>query len=744
MVSLESYTNLLKIANLILDLFRTSRDDPTISLTSSYLDLSPLYGSNQEEQNAVRTFRSGKLKLDCFSDKRLLGFPPGVGVLLIMFNRFHNYIAENLATVNESGRFSKPDESNTAAYAKYDDDLFQTARLVNCGLYMNIILKDYIRTILNLNRTDSTWFLDPRSDVRSSALSGALPLATGNQVSAEFNLLYRWHACISERDDKWTQDMYRKLFPTAEPDKVNLSQFLRGLGAWESTLSAEPQEWPFANLQREADGSLSDDDLVKIFKESVEDCAGAFGAAHVPLVLKSVEVLSIRQARSWNLATLNEFRKFFNLTPHKTFEDINSDPYISDQLKHLYDHPDYVELYPGLMIEDAKEAKTPGSGLCTNYTISRGILSDAVALVRGDRFATDEWTPKNVTSWAFAEVSPDTSVDQGHVLYKLVFRAFPNHFKQNSIYAHFPLVIPSENKKIFSGLGTSGDYSWDEPIRVNQPQFISSHAACKAILRDQQSFKVTWGDAIEFLMHNHNQLFGQDFMLSGDRSPNAASRKMMGQALYRPKWESEVKKFYEEITVKLLREHSYKLAGVNQVDIVRDVANFAQVHFAANLFSLPLKTESNPRGIYAESELYMVMAVVFTCIFYDADIGKSFALRQAARRVTQQLGELVMTNVQLVRKAGFLNNLADRFHRHDILSEYGTHMIQRLLAAGVPADQIVWTHLLPTAGGMVANQAQLFSQCLDYYLSDAGSVHLPEINRLAKLNTAAADEMLLR
>lgn len=76
------------------DLFRTNRQDWNISDTSSYLDLSPLYGHNQEMQNTVRTFKDGKLKPDCFAEKRLLAFPPGVSVFLIMFNRFHNHVAE--------------------------------------------------------------------------------------------------------------------------------------------------------------------------------------------------------------------------------------------------------------------------------------------------------------------------------------------------------------------------------------------------------------------------------------------------------------------------------------------------------------------------------------------------------------------------------------------------------------------------------------------------------------------------
>lgn len=85
---------------------------------------------------------------------------------------------------------------------------------------------------------------------------------------------------------------------------------------------------------------------------------------------------------------MNEFRKFFNLKPYESFEDINSDPYVADQLRHLYEHPDYVELYPGIVAEEAKEPMVPGVGIAPTYTISRAVLSDAVGLVRGDRFYT--------------------------------------------------------------------------------------------------------------------------------------------------------------------------------------------------------------------------------------------------------------------------------------------------------------------------------------------------------------------
>ncbi|KAL4919990.1 heme peroxidase [Aspergillus aurantiobrunneus] len=736
---------LFYLASIIIhDLFQTDPNDDSVSLTSSYLDLSPLYGNNQDEQNFVRTFKDGKLKPDCFSTKRVLGFPPGVGVLLIMFNRFHNYVVDQLASINEGGRFTKPDEFNVKEYSRYDSNLFQTGRLVTCGLYANIILKDYVRTILNINRTDSTWSLDPRMEMKDGLLGEAAAMATGNQVSAEFNVVYRWHACISKRDEKWTEEFHREIMSGTDPSTLSLRDFVAGLGRWQAALPQEPLERPFSGLQRKPDGKFDDDDLVDLFEKSVEDCAGSFDAAHVPAIFKSIEALGILQARRWNLGTLNEFRQYFNLAPHKTFEDINSDPYIADQLRRLYDHPDLVEIYPGVIVEDAKDPMVPGSGLCTNYTISRAILSDAVALVRGDRFYTVDYTPKHLTNWAFSEIQPNNSVDQGQIFYKLVLRAFPNHFAGDSIYAHFPLVVPSENENILKKLGIVERYSWGKPSRISHPSFINSHAACMSILNDQENFKVTWGKKIGYLMQHNKQPYGMDFMLSGDRPPNAASRKMMGSALYRDKWEAEVKEFYEQITLKLLHRNSYKLAGVNQVDIVRDVANLAQVHFCSSVFSLPLKTESNPRGVFTESELYKIMAVVFTAIFYDADVGKSFELNQTARAVTQQLGQLTMANVEMISKTGVIANLVNRLHRRDVLSEYGVCMIQRLLDSGLPATEIVWTHILPTAGGMVANQAQLFSQCLDYYLSEKGSIHLPEISRLAKENTPEADELLTR
>lgn len=388
---------LFYLASIIIhDAFKTSRADNNCSDTSSYLDLAPLYGSTWAEQKRMRTMKDGKIKPDCFSETRLLTFPPGVGALLIMFNRYHNYVVEQLALINEDGRFTENAKNPTVhrygeKINKRDDDLFQTGRLVTCGLYINIILIDYVRTILNLNRTDENWQLNPRIEIPDGP-----PRGVGNQVSAEFNLVYRWHAAVSERDDKWTQDLFKQMFPDASAEQVStpegLPTFLRKLGMMEAeSLKADPEDRPFPALEKERmhrigdgpyNGKFEDDDLAALITAGIDDCANAMGPQQVPTVMKAIEILGITQARSWRVGTLNEMRKHFDLEPHQDFDSVTKNKEVANALKHLYGTVDDIELYPGLVVEDAKERIDPGSGLCPSYTVSRGVLSDAVALVR--------------------------------------------------------------------------------------------------------------------------------------------------------------------------------------------------------------------------------------------------------------------------------------------------------------------------------------------------------------------------
>lgn len=725
------------------DLFQTSHEDYSISKTSSYLDLSILYGDTQEDQNLMRTFLDGKIKPDCFAEERLLAFPPSCGVMLIMLNRFHNHVVENLAMINEGGRFNKPashleGEALEKAWKKYDNDLFQTARLVTCGLYINITLYDYLRTIVNLNRTNSTWTLDPRLDKGKQFSKDGTPQGVGNQVSAEFSLSYRWHSCIGEMDEKWTEMVYQELFGKA-PGDVSIRELMMGLRKFERELPQDPMERPFAHLERGSDGKFHDDDLAKIFAAGVEQVSGSFGARNIPKALKAITVLGIQQSRAWNLCTLNEYRKFFGLKQYETFEEVNSDPYVADQLKHLYEHPDYIELYPGLAIEDYKQPMIPGVGICPTHTISRVVLSDAVTLVRGDRFYTVDWSAKHLTNWGYNEVNYDLSFQQGVCFYKLLLRALPNNFKTNSIYAHYPMTIPDENKKIMKSLGRYHDYDYSRPQRIPTRIAITTYQAAQELCGDTKKFTVPWAEGLGFIMGKS----GERFCLGGDDVFHRQQRKTMSELIYRDKWHKHVKHFYEYITIRLLHEHTAKIAGINQVDITRDVGNIAHVHFASNMFDLPLKTRENPKGIFSEQEMWMAMSVLFTAVFFNFEPTKAQPLRMVARKLANMLGKLIELNVKSVTATSFASKLFDSHRENEnALSSYGIHMIRHLSETGMSANDMVYSQILPTAVAMVPNQSQIFTQVLDYYLSEKGIKHLPQIQKLAQEDTPASDEKL--
>ncbi|KAI1389341.1 linoleate diol synthase [Hypoxylon trugodes] len=724
---------------IIHDLFWTDQTDISKTKTSSFLDLSPLYGSNEEMQKTIRTFKDGMMKPDTYADKRLLGSPPGVSVLLIMFNRFHNYVAANLAAINEGGRFTPPGpglskEKEKAAWDKYDNDLFQTARLVTSGLYINITLVDYVRNIINLNRSNTTWTLDPRADMgRDAGTNSGSERGTGSMVSAEFNLCYRWHSCISAKDDQWVQDFFRGIF-NKDPQELSDHDMFMGFAKFERGIPEDPAERVFGGFKRNANGAFNDDDLVNCICDSIEDCAGAFGGRNVPQAMKPVEILGILQGRKWNVAGLNEFRKHFGLKPYERFEDINSDPEISGSLRNLYEHPDYVELYPGIVAEEAKEPMVPGVGIAPTYTISRVILSDAVCLTRGDRFYTTDYHPRGLTSWGYNEVAYDLNVNQGCVFYKLFIRAFPNYFRSDSVYAHYPMVVPSETKMILTNLGRVQNFNYDRPSFIHPQVNITTYEGAQYIFDNQDKYKAIWNEGFSFLMGAGRN----PSKLSEDPAFQARQWESIQYQLYKEDWNSDIKTFYSQVTDKLIREKSYKLAGQNFVDIVRDVGNIGPVHFASRVFNLPLKTEENPRGIYSEQELYMVLAIIVVCISFDIDPVKSFPLRQAAKAVAGQLSKLIEADVKLVTSFGVGNLFASRPKKNDPLAAYGTNLIKGLSKAGMSNYDIASSQIMPTAGASVTSIAEVFAQAVDYFLSPEGSKYIPELYRVA--NTPSTDE----
>ena len=90
--------------------------------------------------------------------------------------RHGQYIAQKLLEINERRTYTNPDDvpledpQRVKKLAEQDEDIFQTARLINCSWFASAIFSDYFHSILGLVRQGTSWTLT------SFGVSGPLSL----------------------------------------------------------------------------------------------------------------------------------------------------------------------------------------------------------------------------------------------------------------------------------------------------------------------------------------------------------------------------------------------------------------------------------------------------------------------------------------------------------------------------------------------------------------------------------------
>ena len=106
------------------------------------------------------------------------------------------------------------------------------------------------------------------------------------------------------------------------------------------------------------------------------------------------------------------------------------------------------------------------------YTSSRAILSDAIALTRGDRFFTHDFTPYNLTTWGFADCQRNPKgFGFGSQFARLLLRTLPRHYSEDSVYTYFAFMTPDAMQKNLNKLGVLKHYDLNRP----QPQMRTHH-----------------------------------------------------------------------------------------------------------------------------------------------------------------------------------------------------------------------------------------------------------------------------
>lgn len=196
-----------------------------------------------------------------------------------------------------------------------DDQLFETARNTNIVLLLKVIVEDYI------NHLSSAYF-KVFTDVGFAERQN---WCRTNRISAEFDLLYRWHPFV--------------------PNSVSLNG----------------EDIPTERLL------LDNRRLIDLGVENVIHAAATQRAGRLtikntaPFLNRMADAPVLAKARAWRIRPYNEYRVRFGLRPVATFEELTGDQALAAELKALYTDVNQVELLVGLFAEKQEERAVLGS-----------------------------------------------------------------------------------------------------------------------------------------------------------------------------------------------------------------------------------------------------------------------------------------------------------------------------------------------------------------------------------------------
>lgn len=613
-------------ANMVIhEIFRSDPDNHFINRTSSYVELSVLYGDSQDEQDEVRTHEQGRIWPDTFSSARVMMMSPGIIAVAIMFSRHHNYLAQRLFEVNETGKYKPWDTLKTDEERKWqDNDIFQLARNINVAFFAKCVLTDYVSAILDTVRANSDWHLELGKEIRDVQKS-RIERGVGNSVSCEFNVLYHWHAVLPLSDEKWMNEQFERFCPGVPPEQVTQKQFYAMAGKLKAEVeSIHPNARTFSTLKRGDDGAFDDTQLSELIKDCIEETGHSFGARSTPASFKAIEIAGILQARNvFQVGTMNEFREYLYLKKFNSFLEWNPDPKIAQAAEKLYGHIDNLELYPGLMAEESKP-QVPGSGLQPGHTIGRGILADAISLVRGDRFLTYDLNASTLTNWGLAQVQSAPGAYGGHLAHVL-YRGLPNAWGSgNSTYSLLPFYIPVAVQKILHDNSTLPCYNVNRPLSCNDLHVLKTRLAVEKALAESLTFVVD--------TTNLDILTGKDGKI-GDRNSLLLHEPAAVKAFFEPGFDGNVIDYFSRITREKIQEYSLKVdatSSTKQLDVIKDVINVVPIHWIASKVGIPLKTNETPLGLVTVYDLHNTLLTLATFVSGVYTPEDAFGLREAA------------------------------------------------------------------------------------------------------------------
>ncbi|HQV79615.1 MAG TPA: peroxidase family protein [Agitococcus sp.] len=444
-------------------------------------DGSQLYGSSKAQNDKIRSFVDGKLKINAdgtlptelLNGKSVTGFNEnwwvGLSMLHQLFTKEHNAIAAKLKqqypTASDQWLYDKARLVNAALMAKIHTVEWTPAVIANpvteramyanwWGLIGNAEGRDkyqaetrqwyadlsksdsFIKTILgantNLAGTVGSGTLD-------HSIAGLVGSANANNygvpytLTEEFVSVYRMHPLM--RDNVQVYDVGSNVISKTVPLANTRDRDA------ESMLKSETPERLWYSFGITNPGSLTLNNFPNFLRN-----------LSIPLVGNvDVATIDILRDRERGVPRYNEFRRQIRLNPITKFEDLTSDPKTLANLKRIYSNDiEKIDTLVGMMAESTRP-----DGFAFGETAFQIFILNASRRLMTDRFFTKDYTPAVYTPEGYAWVENTTMVDvikRHNPTLALSLTGMDNAFKP------WGLNMPAEYES-WSG-ATKADHLW--------------------------------------------------------------------------------------------------------------------------------------------------------------------------------------------------------------------------------------------------------------------------------------------
>ena len=149
------------------------------------------------------------------------------------------------------------------------------------------------------------------------------------------------------------------------------------------------------------------------------------------------------------------------------------------------------------------------------------------------------------------------------MFHRLIHRAFPTHFKFNSIYCMQPMYLPSMNIEIFKQNKTLDLYSTDPPVRIPKAKVLGTQSAVKTVIDDSKTYGSSYVGKLP-------DSASADFMICGECSGDKTSHTKLAAQVKAAGGLSLFQKSIEASMRKVLAREAYKMRGLYQVDMTKE------------------------------------------------------------------------------------------------------------------------------------------------------------------------------